>query len=190
MLNLSEGEHAIRSEVVRARFKSLASLRLGRPAKVSDSRVRSLVHSADEVEIHPIKLVEWTFDNMDESSCISVFGIPYPPIEYVYSRYNLVNACQYMEWKDGTDVGRIGTLVSRMMSSEYLSKKIPSERLNTAVLTGTLSEEWVQVVSRNSVHPLHEKVSRIVEAYEMEFEAVLSGAEIDYLWECLKETRD
>jgi hypothetical protein len=187
MLEISSSGFDIKHRATSARFSGLVGRRIGRSVNASDLKIRRLIDAADEAGIHPCKLVEWTFNKMDKGECLNLFGIPYPPVEYIYSKYNLTHACMVLVETTSGCTGRMSFLVSKVTSSEYLSKKITPDNLLTAIISKTLNEHWVQTVNMTPEHPLNGRVSPMVEMYEIGFDDRINDKEAEYLWGCIKE---
>jgi len=188
-MNLEGLGSDIRIEAVKARFQGLASQRAGRAVKLkSEKQARRLVEACDSAGLHPCKLVEWTFDLMGQADCLGVFGIPYPPIEYTYSHYNLTKICALYSGEKQVVTSGIAAAVSKAISSEYMSGKISSHALSPAIVAGTLHPIWVRAVCCMKQHPLHQRVKAITEAFNIEMAETLNEAEIEHVIDCLRET--
>jgi hypothetical protein len=136
--------------------------------------------AADQAFIHPVKLIEFTFSYMQEKDCLRMFGTIYPPIQFLYSRYNLQMACKKMQ--DEKEVGsRMSKMLNSVMKSQYLVDRAIASAIPSMLKTGSLSEEWADtVLYLGDKHSNHAEVKKV-----HKMSGNINFDELDYLGDSL-----
>ena len=151
------------NRALEVRWKALVRSRGRANVRFTMSDNDRLCWKADEFGVHPIQLVEDSFDRLGGAICTEVFGMPYPPVDFIVSDYNLRRIPQFARgWSDDWTI-----VANRIRRSEGLAKLIKRRTaMASAIITGSLSDEWVYAVQQVEEHKQHELVTWAVPEHE------------------------